>query len=637
MKLIRTVIFLLVSANTLPSNAQISGVVNSYFKVTNVIPSYNGIRVANITGLNVNDRVLIIQMKGAVINETDASTFGNITSINGAGSYEFATICGFLNDTVIFERELKNIYDYTKAVQLVKVPVYSDVTVTGTLKAQDWNAVTETGGVVAIAATGTITLNANISADSAGYKGGALQSFSNCNFLTVADNYIYSPLSVLLNNDNGTYKGEGINNTITNKEGGKGKQSNGGGGGNNHNTGGGGGANYGTGGNGGRYTGTGSFPCNGVNVGIGGLSLSSYGYTLLNNKIFMGGGGGAGHDNNGFGTPGGKGGGIVFVECADLVGNGHTISANGSQGINISNVVPNEARGDGGGGGGAGGTVMLNVLNYTGNTIVQAKGADGSKAGFQAQCPGPGGGGGGGVIWANSVLPINVSTSVAGGVAGIINDAVENPPCELTTQLATAGSNGAVFTNFSITYGNQYNCLGVLSSTDVLNWSGRKLHNTVVLKWEISNPETIDELFLERKMNQSSFKTINHYTEIQKGSYSFTDANGVFPVVYRLVIVSDNGLKTYTRSLAFDEKQRTELKIYPNPVKQELQLQLPVLVRNVSFTIYDYSGRIVQVSHYKNSTSQQVLTLPVQNLKSGVYFISCSTDDVIWKATFLKR
>jgi hypothetical protein len=42
----------------------ISGVVNSYYQVVQIIPAKAGVRVSNITGLNMNDKVMIIQMKG---------------------------------------------------------------------------------------------------------------------------------------------------------------------------------------------------------------------------------------------------------------------------------------------------------------------------------------------------------------------------------------------------------------------------------------------------------------------------------------------------------------------------------------------------------------------------------------------
>ncbi len=636
MEVLRYIVILLASIKPLTAHTQISGVVNSYFKITGTVPAYNGLRVANISGLNVNDRVLIIQMKGVTINESNSSSFGNISSINGAGQYEFATICGFLNDTVIFERELQHNYNFNHAVQLIKVPVFTNVSVDGLLLAQPWNPVTETGGVLAIAVTGTLTLNAGISADGAGFKGGSLQTFTTCNFGWNSTDYFYEPSSLITNRINGTYKGEGVNYTITAKEGGRGKQSNGGGGGNNHNTGGGGGSNYGGGGNGGRYTATG-FACSGTNVGIGGVPLSSYGYAPINNRIFMGGGGGAGHDNNGFGTPGGNGGGIVFIECNELVANGNTISANGSQGINPSNIVINEARGDGGGGGGGGGTILMNVSTYTGNLIIQAKGADGSKAGFQAQCPGPGGGGGGGVIWANSSLPVNVTTSVAGGNAGIINDAAENPPCELTTQLATDGLNGTLLSDFTITYQNVFNCIGLLPSPFILNFTGIKSGSGLYLKWELSNIEELNSIELQRKEGSSTFTSIYKVHQPQKIQYNYFDTKMMYPVQYRLALNKAEGKKQYSEILSFTSASKKDLRIFPNPVTEELTLQLPsYLMGETIINIYDYTGRML-LSQKIIVTNQSLCNLNVMQLAAGVYILSLFNRGEEWKTKFIKQ
>lgn len=616
----------------------ISGVVNSYFKVLAFIPSHQGVKVQNVSGLTTHDRVLIIQMKGAAIDETNAASFGNISSVNGAGLYEFATVCSLLNDTVVFENQLLNTYDYTKSVQLVRVPKYTNVTVTGELQAQPWSASTETGGVVAIEVSGTLTLNANINANGAGYTGGSLLTFPNCTFLTTSSAYYYSPASVVNSNANGTYKGEGINSTIATKEGGKGKQSNGGGSGNNHNTGGGGGSNYGAAGNGGNYVGGGSFPCNGTQVGIGGLSLSSYGYSGANNRIFAGGGGGAGHQNNGEGTPGGNGGGIVIIQCAELVGNGYTISANGAQGSNSSNPVPTESNGDGGGGGGGGGTVLLHVTTYTGTLTVEAKGADGNKAGFQAQCPGPGGGGGGGVIWTNSSLSGGVTTSVAGGAAGIIKDSPNNPACELTSNGATAGASGAVLSGFAIPEGTVYNCSPVLASGYISDWKGRLSNETVLLEWQLNQVQSVQEVWLERKSEKGPFKTIKVIDQPKSGYYSFDDIVTQFPNSYRLMVYTSTGKKEYSNVLYFSRPKQYRLQLFPNPVLNQVVIQLPA-GKSGKATVYvtDVTGKQQLQQQYIISNTQSRIVCNLSSLRAGIYFLKVYCNNEFYTEQFVKQ
>ena len=220
-----------------------------------------------------------------------------------------------------------------------------------------------------------------------------------CDFLHNISNY-YLSVPPSDKYSTGGKKGEGIADYIANKEYGRGKLTNGGGGGNSNNTGGAGGSNYGAGGNGGLRSMESAFQCHGGSPGIGGLSLSSYGYTTAQNKIFMGGGGGGGHENNGAGEPGGNGGGIVIITAPTISGTG-SIFANGISPVNPINSNPLKADGDGGGGGGGGGTVILNVSVASGTIPVQVNGARGSDASNVVvnDCTGPGGGGGAGVIW----------------------------------------------------------------------------------------------------------------------------------------------------------------------------------------------------------------------------------------------
>ncbi len=617
----------------------VSGIINSYFKVTNFIPTYNAVRVQNISGLTSGDRVLLIQMKGATINVTNSSSFGNITSIGEAGLYEFATICGFLNDTVVFQKQLLNTYDYSKSVQLVYVPTFTDVTITGTLLAEEWNSTNGTGGIIALEATGTVTMNAGIDANGAGYKGGELVAFSTCSWLTTSSAYYYSPPTTLSSNANGAYKGEGINTTQSGYEGGKGKQSNGGGGGNNHNTGGGGGGNYGAGGNGGNYIGSGGFPCNGSHAGIGALALNSNGYSLTTNRIFAGGGGGSGHENNPEGTPGGNGGGIVFIKCDELIGNNNSITVNGEQGLSTypSNVPPNEGRGDGGGGGGAAGVILLDVNSYTTSLNLEAKGANGSTVGFQAQCPGPGGGGGGGVIWASSALPINVTTNINGGAAGIVKPTASDPACEGSTNNATSGANGIVLTNFQILEGSLFNCDGILPIASLKEWSGKRVSSGIELKWKLEQTDQVEEITLEKKLARGRFTILHSYHQPRDGNYQFIDVSNEFPALYRLMIQTKSGKKEYSTQLFFDRQKVKRLNLYPNPVSNEVRLELPAAsTGRTAVVIYDYTGK--QVMRKEIVISNQSYTiLQLAQLPAGTYTVQLYWKDELYVGKIVKQ
>jgi hypothetical protein len=359
----------LFSFPSLAQTTSISGIVNSYFKVTDIVPSKACMLVQDPTGLIVNSRVMIVQMKGATINTTNTSAFGDTLSLNEAGNYEIATICYIIGDSVFFFHNLLNTYNKTGKIQLVQFAEYYSANVVDTVKAAPWDSAAGTGGVIAIYADQDITLNAPIYADSSGYKGGPyFLSDGTCSNFVPATGYVYNGVPVPPPTpplQNGARKGEGVAFVSSAQSGGRGAPANGGGGGNNHNNSGGGGANLTAGGNGGgNSSGVG---CSVAIQGIGGKGLSSYN----GSKIFMGGGGAAGHSNNGASTLcyGANGGGIIFIWANELIGNGKSISVNGGKGGNSS--------GDGAGGGGAGGSIIMNVSIYTGAVNITANGGAG--------------------------------------------------------------------------------------------------------------------------------------------------------------------------------------------------------------------------------------------------------------------
>ncbi|MEJ8840845.1 T9SS type A sorting domain-containing protein [Lacibacter sp. H375] len=622
----------------------ISGVINSYHNVTAIVNgthnsySYTGITLESIAGLSTGDRVLIIQMKGATIDQTNTSSFGNISSIanvGNAGKYEFSSICGFLNNTIVLSNHLLNTYDVS-SVQVIRVPVFTDVTVAGTLLATEWNPASETGGVIAFEATGTITLNANISADSAGFKGGPL--FRNTTYHCGSETAWYYGL---IGNE-GAPKGEGIAAFISNKEYGRGKQANGGGGGNEDNTGGGGGSNYAAGGNGGNK----SVTCVATVHGEPGLALSGFGYSSSNNRVFLGGAGGNGESNNDYGgasvsegTPGGDGGGLIFIKANELVGNGFTISANGAQGVNPGLPVKTEANGDGGGGGGGAGAVMLNITAYTGSAIIQARGANGSNAGFQTACPGPGGGGGGGVIWHSGTLPGTITTNVSGGASGIIKNAPShNPSCEGLPNGAAAGTAGIVQSGFVAPQGTNTIDCSILPLDLLKQFTGKRNNRSIQLNWTLTNVENVQKVILERKTGNEQFKKIAEQINPSTVNGFYTDEETSSNATYRLVLYALNGERQYSNHVFIEAPERKTFHLYPNPANDDVTIQLPANFTGKTYVVVtDITGRQVINQQLFIQSSQINTVVSVKHLPAGIYNIRLENKDGSYSAKLLKQ
>lgn len=598
----------------------ISGVVNSYHKVTSINAS-EVFTLDNVSGLAPFDKVLVIQMKGAsVVTGVNNSTYGSISGLNNAGNYEVATICRVdaATNTVTMVHQLLNNYTPSGGkVQLVKIVRHESIVVSGQLQADQWTNSTGKGGVIAIMAN-DLTLNAPISADGKGYKGGLyLQTtgaYCRDNF---AQDYHYDPSPFTYtffftdypNMQLGSYKGESIFDPALLDQGGKGAMATGGGGGNNHNTAGGGGANIGTGGRGGNNTTTSA--CRSDHPGFGGYALSS-----STTRLFMGGGGGAGHGNNTTptGGGGGNGGGIVFIIAGTLTSNGYSISANGEVGL--------QSLGDGASGGGGGGTIVMSVTNYLDQPTLSVNGGNGGAVdneGFSTRCMGEGGGGGGGAIYFSGAT--QGTTSIAGGTKGA---RILSNGC---TQVGTAssGNTGGVFTNYTIRQSStvlptcpEWNALPV----KLLYFTVKNKGPQATAEWKVETPEDAFQYVLQRKSGNESWQVISTIPAQDAISlYQQNDgplAAGVY--LYRLKIIEKNRSIAYSpvQMVTVKSEDLTRLVIYPNPVSQVLNIVTPTNTES-ELHIYDMKSRMVYKR--KITTTDPLIKQDISFLPEGIYMV----------------
>jgi hypothetical protein len=382
---------------------RLSGVINHYAAVTKQIGCDSAVSVSNASGFFAGDRAMLIQMKGALIEEGNTSAFGSVVDLRSAGNYEFLTILSVNGETITFTTGFVHVYDPAHGVQLIRIPVYDDAIIDRPVVAKPWNG--STGGVVAFEVRGLLTLAAAVSADSAGFRGGGAGGMLlSCYDTTWVDRAEVSRAGE---------KGEGpVTWPYTPSH--RGPMLLGGGGGNGHNSGGGGGGNGGRGGRGGHAA-----KCDTLYEagGIGGHDLRA---SLHEQRLFMGGGGGGSHENRPEfqGTHGSPGGGIVYVKANHiLVHPGGVLTAKAARVVTSGDF---HQPGDGAGGGGAGGTILLDVKSTTGAFTCDVRGADGGDVMALYETQGPGGGGGGGTVAAVGAMPQGAIPVVRGGKAGTL-------------------------------------------------------------------------------------------------------------------------------------------------------------------------------------------------------------------------
>jgi hypothetical protein len=598
--------------------SQLSGTINNYTKVTAVDYVCNFITVASPTGFAAGDKVLIIQMQGATITQTNNSAFGDIASIGDAGNYEFAIIDHFAGNDVYFSKTLLRTYTPSGSVQLVSVPQYGAVSVDGELTAKIWDG--NTGGVIVLESSDVLTLNANITASESGFTGGQKSpDGGNCNTYPTTTYYTTFPTV------QAGQKGQGIAAFIAGGQGGRGKQANGGGGGGSHNTGGGGGGNYGTGGRGGD-------PKCGLNpYGLGSVALSTN--ITATNKIFMGGGGGGGQANNALSFNAGNGGGIVIIKAVTLVANGYSIKSNGgSVASYYTSTNPGGSdNGDGNSGGGAGGTILFDVLNYSDALSVNAAGGKGGDTGYLNNNFGPGGGGGGGFVgMSSSTTSSNVNAIVTGGMAGISGSGGGNGAG--TRWGAVDGSAGGILNALSIPQGTATsNCA---LPVELLQFKATaKGKYTVQLNWSTATELNNAFFTLEKSTDGIHFSPVAKVTgqeaSHQQTQYSFTDEVSAYPMLYYRLSQTD--IDGHTAGLGIrkvypEVEQIADVSAYPNPCKD--QLYLPLLSSqkgSIQQLVFVNSlGEMIPVSWEETET---MISIHTSTLPAGLYSLMIYTRD----------
>jgi hypothetical protein len=632
--------FLLCTAGLFSQN--ISGVVNVYSKVLWADSAKGSVKLANVSGFGayIGRKVMIIQMKGATIDQANSSSFGNITAIKEAGYYETGIICGFVSDTMILERKFNNFYDVTGYVQCVIFPdISANAIVTDTLKAAAWDSTAGTGGVLAIDVPGTLFLSKPVSASGQGFRGGTYQLFNIiCPFTFGVTDYYYPTTSS--SNNNGGFKGEGIAGFIAGKEYGRGKLASGGGGGNNHNSGGGGGSNYGAGGQGGFRT---VSACRSNTPGIGGTALSSYGYAVspaTQNRIFMGGGGGAGHDNDGTGMPGGHGGGIIYISANRIEGTSastgdNKIMANGIKPyryITLWSLASNDAGSDGSGGGGAGGTIILKVNSYGGNAIT-AEAMGGSGGGTetfgQNQCSGPGGGGSGGTVWfSQASLPAGITANTSGGANGTTSSTAS---CANSANNAASGGAGNTVFNFALQSPRDSSpvCKQIVPLYITATISGYQQGNMRHITATVSNKENVQQCILQKSFTTAEFAPVAAQSSTSY-QYHFTDAAVADnTVIYRIKVITKDGGTVYSPVLRMGSGQKDKalsVAIFPNPSRQKVSAQVYAAKAGTGqISIINAQGSLLRSQQQLLAKGYNVIPLSLNDLPGGVLFLKVTT------------
>jgi hypothetical protein len=101
---------------------------------------------------------------------------------------------------------------------------------------------------------------------------------------------------------------------------------------------------------------------------------------------------------------------------------------------------------------------------------------------------------------------------------------------------------------------------------------------------------------------------------------------------YRLKQVDNDGNSRYSSVVTLNlQKDAAIMTVFPNPVKDQFRLTLPLRIQEAVLTVYTNSGAVI---HRQAVTNTQSINCAAW--KSGVYYLTVQTKEHMFTTTLIK-
>jgi hypothetical protein len=95
---------------------------------------------------------------------------------------------------------------------------------------------------------------------------------------------------------------------------------------------------------------------------------------------------------------------------------------------------------------------------------------------------------------------------------------------------------------------------------------------------------------------------------------------------YNTDIANPTDVTTYP---SVEEEKHVDMKVYPNPASNNVNVILEGISGQTSIMVYDMSGKVVSSMRVEVADNGQIVNLPVENYTQGIYFIKAVNGDAV--------
>ena len=154
----------------------------------------------------------------------------------------------------------------------------------------------------------------------------------------------------------------------------------------------------------------------------------------------------------------------------------------------------------------------------------------------------------------------------------------------------------------------------------LISFTGTQEANKNNLKWQTADEVNTKSFELESSRDGRNFQKVATIDAASTGnnSYDYTDTNAYKGILYyRLKMIDIDGTFSYSRLVWISRDGQNSINLFPNPVADQLNLNLDKSLINSDAKLYNATGRLQQ--SIKIASTEELVN--VKKLTSGVYII----------------